>query len=515
MYSHRFSFEEQRNWPPGAWLVRCGPGSREFRVHHGSGVAIHGQWFGELVWDGPYTQSGFDKTDIVFGSGAKLTSEGIQFVSSACTMDRLQYLQSGDAWLVSNSLACLLAYSDSHLEKLKAGYRRDFMTIIQGMDDYCSTLSTTDGKVELVYYDNLVFNGTVLKREAKPVVIRDLSTYERYRDFLISALQRCAENMQSDDRPEQMRYEWLGTISTGFDSPTVSALAQPAGLRNVVTFAQARGGADDNGSGIAQQLGLEATILNRDEWQRSPMPEVPFLASDAKGEDVYVAALGESLSRKVLLTGFAAGPWKATGRANPALTRDDQSGLSITEYRLWANFVHMPVPCLGAVSVSPEDLQRLAEEMKPWASGEKYDKPFCRRVLVERGVPNRQFGQQKKAASVLMYDRRTMLTRESRADFYRYLWQARKEQPVQAMFVMARSMLLRGLSWGAKAMLLCARLAAGLAPLKILRHAANSTKLGEAAHYEPHAEYLFAWAMDHAKKRYKRTDNQASAARKS
>ena len=92
--------------------------------------------------------------------------------------------------------------------------------------------------------------------------------------------------------------------------------------------------------------------LARDAWRgpdAPPGPELPFLAADAKGEDVYFRGAEAHLARRVLVTGYHGDQmWSKRPRAPSAdIVRGDQSGLSLSEYRLWAGFIHLPVPFLG------------------------------------------------------------------------------------------------------------------------------------------------------------------------
>jgi len=60
------------NWAPGAWVARCGRETDQVHVAHGSAVVTNADWFGEIVWAGPFAEASFDTTDIVFGWGGRL-----------------------------------------------------------------------------------------------------------------------------------------------------------------------------------------------------------------------------------------------------------------------------------------------------------------------------------------------------------------------------------------------------------------------------------------------------------
>ncbi|MEN1681386.1 MAG: hypothetical protein AAGJ46_17525 [Planctomycetota bacterium] len=497
-----FDYQLRSSWPPGAWLASGSEDdAQKATVEFGYGVEVFQNWFGEIVWDGEFDQAGFDATDVVFGSGGKQAGGSVLFVGASHTMDRLQTLESAGRWWVSNSLVCLMEATGAEIDPLCREYARRFASIISGLDRCHRRVPTSVGDVELVYCDNVRLQDGRLRREPKPTISRDVSTYFKYREFLESTLRRCAKNMRSPSR--QRPYEYLGTISTGFDSPACAALADSAGLKDVVTFATARDDLCDDGSAIASRMNMKAEAISRDAWAELPLPEPPFLSSDAKGEDVFFAGLGSRLERRVLLTGYAAGAWSAACRANPELKRVDQSGLSLTEFRLWSDFIHLPVPTIGVRSASEDDVQHRSHDLQSWASGKRYDKPFCRRLLVESGVPAEEFGQQKKAASVLVFDRRSLLSPGSLADFREHLRQARGSRPLAAICHRSRDTAEVAASRAIWLGLAAARAIARVVPLRWLRRIAESSRLAEAAHYEPLSRYLFPWALAHARRRYR------------
>lgn len=106
----KLSYVSNPGWPPLAWLARCEPG--EVVVTHGSGVEVADDWFCEAAWDRDFDQGDFDRTDIVAGSGGRVRSGRLVFVSAGNTVDRLVSLKLGGTTMVSNSLVCLSAVAD-------------------------------------------------------------------------------------------------------------------------------------------------------------------------------------------------------------------------------------------------------------------------------------------------------------------------------------------------------------------------------------------------------------------
>jgi len=104
-------YEFMADWAGLSWLALCEPGIDRVLVKHGRDVQTKIDWFCEAVWDGVYSEGNFDQTDLIFGSGARCRDNHIVFVSSGATTDRLQFLRHDGLFLISNSLACLLAVS--------------------------------------------------------------------------------------------------------------------------------------------------------------------------------------------------------------------------------------------------------------------------------------------------------------------------------------------------------------------------------------------------------------------
>src|SRR6266699_3178272 len=189
-----FQYTRIADWPPLAWLARCLPFERAIEVFR----------------------------------GARAT-----FVSSASTVDRLQTLETPDGIWVSNSLACLLAVARATVDPLYPRYFEDFRTVREGLLRYRPSLASSRGPVRLTYYGNLEWDGGRLQQVSKPAPVRDFGSFVKYRAFLGQALRDLADNMGGRER--RRPYDFLGTISTGYDSPTVAVLAREAWLSTAIT----------------------------------------------------------------------------------------------------------------------------------------------------------------------------------------------------------------------------------------------------------------------------------------
>jgi hypothetical protein len=509
----RIEYTAMPEWPPLAWLACCRSGEATIAVQHGPRVEVTPEWFAEAVWADEYAAAGFDRTDLVFGSGGRRRNGTVTFVSSGTAVDRLQTAtRAGESW-VSNSLPCLLAAVEGVPDPMFTGYYALFKSIIRGTNRYQREISTSAGPVRLVYFANLEWNGAVLREVEKPVPTRDFASFEKYRTFLQSTLRRLHENLSAVER--RFPYRWLATISSGYDGLATAVLTKPHGLSEAISLIEARGGESDSGETPAAMLGISVSLIARDAWRQASRPEVPFIAADAKGEDVFLRGADAQLAGRALLTGHYGIAWdKNVEGLSGAFERKDQAGLSLTEYRLWAGFLHCPIPFFGARQV--QDLMALSQkpEMKPWDVGGSYNRPIPRRIIETAGIPRGSFATRKRAGSVLLFHRDSFLCPSSLEDFLRWLgdqgeeW-CRRGQVPHVPIAGRRTWRQRAAGVAAGGIQVLAR-AAGHR-LRFLDAAGR--RLALVANREPLFRYLFPWAMARAKERYSDVVTRARAAR--
>jgi hypothetical protein len=496
------------DWPPLAWLATCDPDTASVEVLHGRRVETQPDWFAEAAWDGEYEQADFDHTDLVYGTGGRLRKDELTFVSSATTVERLHSLQADGRVYVSNSLACLLAAVDGRVAPNYNGYFRDFETIIHGIADYHRTVASSAGPVRLTYYDNLRWCDGALVEVPKPNPRRDFATFERYCDEVESALCRLAENAGSPLRSHP--YRLLATISSGYDSPAVAALARRAGLRQTLSFSASRDHRPDTGAEVARRLELEPIVVDSSLWKTNRLPEVPFLASDAKGEDVYYAGAQDVLAGTLLLTGYGGSRvWDKGEDLLGDLERSDQSGLSLCEYRLWAGFLHCPVTYIGGRQT--RDLRRISNDpaMAPWDVPGSYSRPICRRVLEEAGVPRHLFGMEKKAASILFFDRNSFLSDASLTDYQ--TWRQRHLSHSAGLIRLFCTRLTACARATVRGLQSLAGALHAVVPIGSLQRVRTSGRLTSFANHEQRFAHVFPWALEKAIERYRNGATQAAA----
>lgn len=500
----RIEFSEMDDWPPLAWLAVCVPGNAPLTVLHGSRVETSPDWFCEAVWAGNFADGDFDRTDVVMGSGARKRGEQVVFVSSGSTVDRLQSIELDGRCLVSNSLCCLLAAAKADVDPCDTGYYIRFRSIINGLDRYHRHLQTSAGRVELIYFHNLTWDGLRLSISSKPATAARFDNFDQYQTFLGDSMAAVGSNMRAAAR--KYPYLPLGTISTGYDSPTVAVLAKPLGLEDAVTFSKARGGAKDDGSAIAQLLKLNCVTVDRDAWRQSASGSIiPFLATNAYGEEAHYAGLGSLAMGRVLFTGYHGDKvWgKETKHAGPQIVRGDPSGLSLSEHRLSAGFIHFPLPFLGVRCL--DAIRRISNspQMQPWDLPGNYSRPIPRRIVEQAGVDRRMFGVAKRAVSLVLWNPdEQFLPPSAMADYTEWLqgaegaWRSKGRTPPLARLGHSRLQLAVGK--------LARACASGLA------HLPNSEpfvrrlrRLDPATQPSPLFYHLFPWAIDRAKRLYR------------
>lgn len=505
MASLTLEYHRRAGWPSLAWLAECDVTDTVVRISHGPGVETRAEWFCEAVWEGVFDSDDFDRTDLVFGSGGRVREGQVIFVSSGSTVDRLQSLTWGNSVLVSNSLACLMSASATKVNPGFGRYPEFFRSIVNGIDAYERILPTQAGIVELCYFRNLVWNGRQLSVQDKMAMDRDFGSFEKYWAFLSGALGRISANARALGRKRQ--YEFISALSSGYDSSAAAVLGRSVGMRRAFSFASARGGAEDHGQAVADSLGLDLTVVERNAWRKRPLAELPYFAATGLGADVVFSSAADLLRGCVVLTGFHGDKlWgKDTKALSASIVRGDASGLSFTEHRLELGCIHLPVPFMGVRQIG--DIHRLSNsaELSAWDVPGDYSRPVARRMIEQAGVRRGTFGVSKKAATNLFRQGEALLSEETRAEFDRWLVHARQRGeigrlatgllPIGMLLALRRhshyiSRLIRLIS----AVLPAARLAG--ADTKLQRWL--NRKINRV-------EYLFPWAIERQAERYRET----------
>lgn len=499
----QFHYILQPEWPELAWLAYCTPRASTIRVLHGPRVESRPAFFCEAVWDGPFADGDLDATDVVAGTGARIREDTATFVSSASTLDRLHALALPESTLVSNSLPCLLAACDGAVDRVYGRYHEDFYSVVHGLDKYRRELQTTCGDVSLTYFDNLRWDGLRLSHLAKPERAPEIDGFDAYAGFMRASMAAIAANASDPSRRWPLRL--LGTLSSGYDSSTVSTLAAAHGCDEVLSFDRTHRDQDDSGDPVASHLGLRCHRIDNFAWRQLEYPEIPFVAANSMGEEVRFRGAEHLLRGRVLLTGYHGDKiWDIhTKNLSPQIVRGDPSGSSLTEYRLWTGFIHCAVPFWGVRRIAAINAVSRMPEMAPWDVGGSYSRPICRRIVESAGVPREAFGVAKRNASVMLHNYDDLLTAASREAYFDWLrehrsdwWRRGRMPPVPSARVdRAAHRAAEAFGDTTRRLPIVWRLSGFVdgKPVYLRRH-------------------LFPWALEQAKKRYhgERVDDPAS-----
>jgi hypothetical protein len=369
-------------------------------VWHGSQVETRPDWFCEAVWPGSFDAGDFDRTDLVAGTGGRCRDNIVTFVAPGNTVDRILSLQTANGLLVSNSLPCLLAISGATIDPTYPRYYEDFTSIIHGLSAYQRTLATSLGDIYITMFGFVTWDGREAAYASRDVIWRDFSSFARYQQFIEENLMAMSGNIT--DRTRKRSYRFLATASSGYDSPAIAALARAAGCEEALCIDKDRFGDTENGEQVAAYLGLHPIRVARNAWRELGGPEVLFIAADGTSEAVPLASAATALAGRVLLTGYHGDKvWaKDTRDLSENIVRGDSSGLSLSEYRLWAGFIHCPITFWGVRQIGAINSLSNSEEMRPWDVPGDYSRPIPRRIVESAGAPRDVFGMVKRASAV-------------------------------------------------------------------------------------------------------------------
>lgn len=445
MFNPSFRLVNHPDWPPLGWLACLEAGNPIIETHIGPGIETGEQFIVEAAWDGEYEAGDFDLTDIVAGTGLRLRNDKLNIVSSGSTVDRLAVWRGRDRIVVANAVSAVFGFLGAAPVYSYRYYHRDLHSIKMGLQQYTRSIPSTLGPVELVYFNNLCWDGRALSHSPKPFADRRFPDFEHYYQFIDEGLGRIVSNARSPHR----RYPWklMTTISSGYDSPAVAALAEHHGCREAITFVDSRGGEDDSGAAIGEMLGLRVSQFKREDYLHDSKAESLFIAAEGEGEDVALASAAGMLNRVLLFTGHHAGRvWeksKPNDHFTPDIVRRDVTGLSMTEYRLRAGFLHCPVPAWGIRNI--DQIVQISDSpaLAPWDVKSDYSRPLCRRIIENAGVPRDAFARSKKATAHTFFEKmnfvgeRTLDSYQQWLDTRRSHWLKRGLlPPLKAMHVL-------------------------------------------------------------------------------
>jgi hypothetical protein len=373
-------------------------------------VEVGDQFLVEGVWDGTFEEHRFIESSNFFGSGLRVESDSVIVAPSRAIVDRIVIAHSGNRFHVSNSLPLLLHALEMRLDQ-DLSYNAETYTVLKGIRSYDPNIRLPDDStysLEQRYYFPVRIGpqgiGIVGSGSVEP-----FTSFEQYVETVQETLGRLVSNAQAPARAHPFRFR--ASLSRGYDSPATVALALPFARPAAYTAVRSNSmvptwmdprATNDDGSTIASVLGLETERLGHHQL---PFDERFFFAGGTGDPELIFESLaadaGSDASPTVLLSGYHGGKvWALnpdTEYRTDELKRGDTSGLALTEVRLAAGWINVPVPFIGARAI--DSLVRISQspEMAPWRVGGDYDRPIPRRIVEEAGVPRGAFGERKRA----------------------------------------------------------------------------------------------------------------------
>lgn len=401
-------YRENRDIAPLAWLAEVRPGERDVHVIHGSSVEVRPTFFAEGAWAGAFETGELD-TSISFASGATTTESGITFCPPDHTLAPLYVRRDRRSAMVSNSLGLLMAMTGDQLKP-------EFHAYFQKMEEIADGVSRSPVKLPMhqLEYEMYYWNPFVILDDGSTRIIRkdrhiELKTFSDYRNYLYLILEKTLINMKDSNR--KSKYKYLTPLSSGYDSTAIAVLASELGELDAVSFSRSRersgSSSGDDGSIAASRLGMRLQIVDRLDYlhnlpdEPGEMPEVETMGAGSE-----FSSLRPHISQRALLVGFMGDTmWERAARATTTdigwrAVGGAYAGHNFREMCLWHDAFIVPVPFIAALQ--HDDIVRISNDpaMAPWTLGTGYDRPICRRIGEEAGIPREAFGQQKKAAGV-------------------------------------------------------------------------------------------------------------------
>jgi len=295
----RLFFKKIHKWPKLVWVASFVEGLEEIT---GPFVETNKDWCAETVWADDYKKGDFDRTDLIFGSGIRCRNETVMFVSSGTVLDRLFYSKVGDIWYLSNSLPGLLACAKISLKTNYLDYHNDIRSIEKGLKKYQRVLPGFPENINLISFNNLLYDGNCLKELDKPDTAPNFDTFKTYLNFLINSANRLQQNFNDPARKNTIRP--LACLSSGYDSPTTAIIVKYAGCKETVTIKDTASilKTSDSGFDIAKTLKMKCKTYKRapDRYKN----EIAFWAAAGVDLDLNLSVFDYPAPLCLFFTGF-------------------------------------------------------------------------------------------------------------------------------------------------------------------------------------------------------------------
>lgn len=405
----KFNFY-RRNIPGLSWLTIVKKDCMDIDVYCGYNVECHDNFFAAGVWAGDFLSGGFSSSMFSCCSGAELNNGHLRFSTPSHMLEQLFSIHYGNQFLISNSLAFLLAHTGFELDENYYNYEEDLCSGLLGCEKAKKKTKLKNDHLLCIHrFCNINVDNKLRIEETKKPSIQ-FNDYNDYKSKILDILDELKNNAVSDARGH--KYGMISTISRGYDATTVSALAKMVGCDEVLTFKSPEKYKSDCGTAIAEKLGFSKIYeVDADTYKVSKtLLEAECCATGDMGSETVFCAFDELTSGKLLFMGARGDSvWERLhDNVNGSLDFSSgntysQSSLTPYEHFNLTNTIVVNIPLIGATAWP--DLARISnsDEMKPWSVRDTYDRPICRRIVEGAGVSRKDFGQVKAGAGMSLH----------------------------------------------------------------------------------------------------------------
>lgn len=402
-----------------AWLVTIS--ETAIGVTSGHGVETTDDFIAEGAWAGPYSAPGLLESSFRCASGVVFGDKETILCPPTHSVEPIYLFSREDQLIASNSLHLIVAYDESAAPLALGKARQEARTLKAGRYDYGRVLyETLNGVMKRFAFGNVRISNTTLNVVEDPMNLAPQFTgYQGYYDHLLDTLSSLVGNARNPGRVTPYG-PVVTTASSGYDSAACAALAKQLGATDAVTLTTGRGNISDSGKPVADALGLNcyeyerfgsnlATQGGKSEYasfldaSHLQAEHADFLATMNTTEDLYFSSFEPHLPGAIVLTGFHGDKaWDMGCTSGDSISRGDNSGSGLDEFRKRVGFVSVPVPYIGVEH--HDELERIcsSDDMEPYRVGGRYDRPIPRRIAEDAGVPREVFGFKKSMGSVLL-----------------------------------------------------------------------------------------------------------------
>ena len=257
----KFELVEEKHIPKFAWLLKCKRNEKKLTLFHGSAIDVGQHFFLEGGWDGEFNELEFDQSILFLGSGGKIQNDKLILSTPNHTLERIYSIELNNELYFSNSFPFILNRTQSDTDKNFFQYEEYFATILNGIKDFEKYIPIANNrKVRLYYCCNIVidskFNTEIQQKQRSP----ELHTFEDYTNALNKYIEKFKKNVNSPDRKK--KYDFITTISAGYDASATSVIAKNHNCQIAVTFDAPAKYKIDSGEQIANLLKFEKVICD-------------------------------------------------------------------------------------------------------------------------------------------------------------------------------------------------------------------------------------------------------------